>query len=419
MLKKFILRIIFLVGILSVSSIAADTSSTAFDNFLDNFLNVGNLLVTFGIMGVKFKALANHILWFFLVIQVSIEIGIMAAKGELEVAGIAIAFGRAVIIASIFYFIINNPFTYILTDWLWGGFMQLGNDVANPFGTFKVSQLVTEAFNLLSDMLNKSEELKENTFTGYLLIHLFIMVFIIMMIAEYFVNFIKFILMTYINVIVWAFAPFQQTRQWAINGLAALLRLGMVLVMMHIVMAMISPFIITYIQQAIHLDDDSALVYLVLFALLGHTLVTNMDGIIGAVFSGQGVGNSGFGQKVMQVTSPITHAAAIKNAGIGGMGGMGGIKTQTGGHLPSSIGGGLGSSNMNNPILGKGLNGMGGTSGGVLSKANAASAAKLAGTGAAKGITGLTNSVNSGMSKALDSSHKELPTNYKSSMGNK
>jgi hypothetical protein len=417
--KKLILRIIFLLGILSISSIAADTSATAFDNFLNNFLNVGNLLITFGYMGEKFKALANHILWFFLVIQVSIEIGIMAAKGELEVAGIAIAFGRAVIIASIFYFIINHPFTYILTDWLWGGFNQLGNDVAGPFGTFKISQLITEAFNLVSYMLNESQTVDKNSFTGYLLIHLFITVFIIMMIAEYFVNFIKFILMTYINVIVWAFAPFQQTRQWAINGLAALLRLGMVLVMMHIVMAIISPFIVTYIQQAIHLHDDSALVYLILFALLGHTLVTNMDGIIGAVFSGQGVGSSGVGQKIMQVTSPMQHVAAMKNASIGGMGGIGGIKTQTGGHMPSSMGISLGGTNMNNPILSKGLNGMGGVSGSALSKANVASAAKLTGTGTAKGITGLTNSVNNGMSKAVDSSLKKLPTNYKSSMGNK
>ncbi len=420
MKKKSYFLIICISFLLPVGVYAATPDAFTFDNFFSNFTSSANIVAIFVLMGPTFERIALNILYFLLIIQIVFELGTMALRNQMDIGGSFLVIGRALMIGILFMLIIKLPMVTWLTKWLTGTFMQLGSDLANPFGffgTFSFGQLIVEIANLISDTIESASEQSVNIHMSIFLMQLMTTYFVVMMVGEYVMAIIKFIFMAYINLLAMAFAPFAPTRQWAINGLSSLLKVGITIVMVRVVIAIFGPFIVTYIQQYIADREVASLIYLLIFAILGNTIVSGMSGLINGVFSGQGIGNSGLGQSTMQATQP----AAMNHAIASGMS-KPPVPTQTAG-LAASKGGSSGASglsnggggnNMNNPILG------GGAASTAANGAGKAAVSAAKGLGAAGGgLMGTTamssgSMVNGGEGAAADSS-VSLPTSYKSS----
>ncbi len=351
--KLLLLTILFLaIPMLSYAApIAADTSPGMLDQIIDGFKNSA------GAWEGTFQQISKRIFFFLVVVTVAIELGTMAAKNELEIGGIAVTLGKIMLISGIFYGALELP-RYFL-KWL-GSFEDLADraNAAAGVPNLSVGSMIVEATNLLKYAVSNASMWKVGEAIMLFFLSLIATYYIAMIAVEYVMTIIKFHFILYMNIIALAFAPFQHTRQWSINGITNLFKMGFEVMMQKLLIGMIIGAVIKYSQDSIQNKDDTSLIYLMVFVIIVYALSKSIHEIVESFFTGFGVRNSDMGQRIMQAG-----LASASSSIPMGSNGASGVKSQTqalnenkastantSSAKPSSGGGSGGVGNMNTPI---------------------------------------------------------------------
>ena len=413
------LLIIVLPSILYSGTIAANSSPDMLDKIIDGFKDSGNAW-----QGV-FQAVALRIFFFLAVVQLAIEIGVMAAEGKLEIGGIAVALGRLMLIYGIFWAAIISP-QYFIT---WFNDFQTiatrGNAAAGV-PNLSIGSLLVESGNLLKYAVSHASMWKVGEAIMLFFLSLIATYYITMIVISYTMTIVKFYFLLYLNIIFMAFAPFQQTRQWAINGLTNLFKAGIEVMSQKLLIGMVIGAVIKYSQDSINNKDDTSLIFLMIFVMIIYSFSKSIHDIVESFFTGFGSRNDNMGQRVVQAGT----SAALGSVGQGASNIASGVKSQTqalfnsktssanASSSQSSSGGGTGrgaGENMNTPITSSNSTGMG-------------SMAKTAIGGTIKATAGVMGAM---ASEALDlkpsmsassnqnNEPKRFPTEYKAQENNK
>lgn len=352
--SKILLLMILVIAVPMLSyaaPIAADTSPGMLDQIIDGFKNSANAWQG------TFQQIGLRIFFFLAVVQLAIEIGVMAAKGELEIGGVAVSLGRLMMIYGIFWAAMLSP-EYFL-KWM-SDFSTLADraNAAAGVPNLSVGTMIVEATNLLKYAVSNASMWKVGEAIMLFFLSLIATYYIAMIAVEYVMTIIKFHFIAYMNIIALAFAPFQQTRQWSINGITNLFKMGFEVMMQKLLIGMIIGAVIKYSQDSIQNKDDTSLIYLMVFVIIVYALSKSIHEIVESFFTGFGVRNSDMGQRIMQAgLSSASNAIPL------GSNGASGAKSQTqalnenrtstanaSSSKPSSGGGTGGIGNMNTPI---------------------------------------------------------------------
>jgi P-type conjugative transfer protein TrbL len=370
-----------------------------------------------------FQRIAMRIFFFLAVVQIAIELGVMAAKGELEIGGVAVTLGRMMLIFGIFWAALQAP-TYFL-QWF-NGFDSLANSAnaaAGAGGSLSVGRMFGASADLLGYGVSNLSVWDVGKSLGILFISLVATVLIVLIAVEFIILTLKFYFLMYINIIILAFAPFTHTRQWAINGVTNLLKAGLEVLMIKLIIGLTITAILKYVDDAIA-GEDTSLVYLLIFIIAVFALSKMIHPMVESFFSGYSAQNNNMGQRMVQ--AGLTSATG--SIGMG-MNAASTTKTQTqalqasktssssgSATQTSSSGGGGGTPDMNTPIsssltLGSAMQGAAKVSMGV---AGAAAGVASAMGKEALGINTGGNAANSSSNPSSEH-NKKFPSEYKPS----
>jgi P-type conjugative transfer protein TrbL len=410
------IRIVVLIILLPINllatSIPATQDPTLYDDIVDSFVASANQWQPI------FQNLGYRIFAALAAIQIVLELGLMAARGEMEFGGIATTFMRMFLIFGIFYGLIGAPHLFI--DWF-SSFNLLADQAntaaggtavhaANLFAAAdQIFHLAIDNFSLFS--FGKSMALILASFLAAILL--------VLLSIELLITILKFYFTLYINIIMMGFAALQQTRQWAINGVTNLLKIGLELLMIKLIIGLSITTIMQFANDASN-NDNQSLIYLVILVLSLFSLAKMVHPMVESFFMGFGVNNNNFGQRVGQAgLSSATNSIAqgYNNMKTSAKSQLSFLKTnQT---MPNSVspsgqatGGANGSSsnNMNTPIT---MGSIGKTIGKGSLKATVGTLKAVADIGGnmAKEALDVRQTSNSEKTSSQEQ-YKKFPTNY-------
>lgn len=315
----FSLLILMLPILSSAAPIAADTSPGMLDQIIDGFKTSG------GAWEGTFQQIAKRIFFFLAAVTVAIELGTMASKNELEIGGVAVTLGKIMLISGIFWAALGAP-EYFL-QWL-NSFLTLA-DRANAafFGVpnLSVGTMIVEATNLLKYAVSHSSMWDIGEAIMLFFLSLIASYYIAMIAVEYVMTIVKFHFILYMNIVALAFAPFQHTRQWSINGITNLFKMAFEVMMQKLLIGMIIGAVIKYSQDSINNQDDTSLIYLMIFVIIVYALSKSIHDIVESFFTGFGSRNDNMGQRMIQTGT----SAALGSTGQGISNMASGVKSQT------------------------------------------------------------------------------------------
>jgi len=420
--QKILLTLLILVlPMLSYAApIAADTSPGMLDQIIDGFKSSA------GAWEGTFQQIAKRIFFFLAAVTLAIELGTMAAEGKLEIGGIAVTLGKIMLISGIFLAALGSP-EYFL-QWL-NSFLTLADraNAAAGVPNLSVGTMIVEATNLLKYAVSHSSMWDVGEAIMLFFLSLIASYYIAMIAVEYVMTIVKFHFILYMNIIALAFAPFQHTRQWSINGITNLFKMAFEVMMQKLLIGMIIGAVIKYSQDSINNQDDTSLIYLMTFVIIVYSLSKSIHDIVESFFTGFGSRNDNMGQRMIQAGT----SAAIGAAGQGISNMASGVKSQTqalfnsktssanASSSQSSSGGGTGrgaGENMNTPITSSNS----GTSMGSMAKTAIGGTIK-----ATAGVMGAMASEALDLKPSMSSSSnqnnevKRFPTEYKAQENNK
>ena len=347
--------LVLVLPILSYAApIAADTSPGMLDQIIDGFKSSA------GAWEGTFQQIAKRIFFFLAAVTVAIELGTMAAKNELEIGGVAVTLGKIMLISGIFWAALGAP-EYFL-QWL-NSFLTLADraNAAAGVPNLSVGTMIVEATNLLKYAVSHSSMWDIGEAIMLFFLSLIASYYIAMIAVEYVMTVVKFHFILYMNIVALAFAPFQHTRQWSINGITNLFKMAFEVMMQKLLIGMIIGAVIKYSQDSINNQDDTSLIYLMIFVIIVYALSKSIHDIVESFFTGFGSRNDNMGQRMIQTGT----SAALGSAGQGVSNMASGVKSQTqalwnsktssanASSAQSSSGGGTGrgaGENMNTPI---------------------------------------------------------------------
>ena len=354
--QKILLTLLILVlPILSYAApIAADTSPGMLDTIIDGFKDSS------AAWEGTFQQIAKRIFFFLAAVTVAIEIGVMAAEGKLEIGGVAVTLGKIMLISGIFWAALGAP-EYFL-QWL-NSFLTLADraNAAAGVPNLSVGTMIVEATNLLKYAVSHSSMWDIGEAIMLFFLSLIASYYIAMIAVEYVMTVVKFHFILYMNIVALAFAPFQHTRQWSINGITNLFKMAFEVMMQKLLIGMIIGAVIKYSQDSINKQDDTSLIYLMIFVIIVYSLSKSIHDIVESFFTGFGSRNDNMGQRMIQGGT----SAALGSVGQGVSNMASGVKSQTqalwnsktssanASSSQSSSGGGTGrgaGENMNTPI---------------------------------------------------------------------
>lgn len=411
--KILLLVLLFAIPMFGYAgAIGADTSPELLDKIIDGFKSSA------GAWQSTFQQIGMRIFFFLAVVQLAIEIGVMAAKGELEIGGVAVALGRLMMIYGIFWAAIQSPQYFLI--WL-QDFSTLADraNAAAGVPNLSVGSMIVEATNLLKYAVSQASVWKVGEAIMLFFLSLVATYYISMIAVEYVITIIKFHFIVYMNIIALAFAPFQQTRQWSINGITNLFKMGFEVMMQKLLIGMIIGAVVKYSQDSINGNDDTTLIFLMIFVIIIYALSKSIHDIVESFFSGFGSRNDNMGQRMIQAGT----SSALASAGQGASSVASGVKSQTqalfagkessssnssssASNLAKSAGG-----NMNTPITSNSLGSMART---------AVSGAMRATAGVATSMASEALDLKPGMSSQNKNNEvKRFPTDYQPSSDTK
>jgi P-type conjugative transfer protein TrbL len=292
--EVLIVTVILLLSPLSLLavSVPATQDPTLYDDIIDSFILSANQWQPI------FQNLGYRIFATLAAIQIVLELGLMAARGEMELGGIAATFMRMFLIFGIFYGLIGAPNIFI--DWF-NSFNLLADQAntaaggtavhaANLFAASdQIFHLAIDNFSLFD--FGKSMALILAAFLAAILL--------ILLSIELLITILKFYFTLYINIIMMGFAALQQTRQWAINGVSNLLKIGLELLMIKLIIGLSITTIMQFANDASN-NDNQSLIYLVILVLSLFSLAKMIHPMVESFFTGYSATNSSFGQRVAE-----------------------------------------------------------------------------------------------------------------------
>jgi len=420
--QKILLTLLILVlPMLSYAApIAADTSPGMLDQIIDGFKSSA------GAWEGTFQQIAKRIFFFLAAVTVAIELGTMAAKNELEIGGVAVTLGKIMLISGIFWAALGAP-EYFL-QWL-NSFLTLADraNAAAGVPNLSIGAIIVESTNLLTYAVSHSSMWDVGEAIMLFFLSLIASYYIAMIAVEYVMTIIKFHFILYMNIIALAFAPFQHTRQWSINGITNLFKMAFEVMMQKLLIGMIIGAVIKYSQDSINNQDDTSLIYLMTFVIIVYSLSKSIHDIVESFFTGFGSRNDNMGQRMIQAGT----SAALGAAGQGISNMASGVKSQTqalfnsktssdnASSSQSSSGGGTGrgaGENMNTPITSSNS----GTSMGSMAKTAIGGTIKAtAGVMGAMASEALDLKPSMSASSNQNNEVKRFPTEYKAQENNK
>ena len=423
--RKFQTVAIVLITVLPLNllaiSVPATQDPTLYDDIVDSFIASANQWQPI------FQNLGYRIFVALAAIQIVLELGFMATRGEIELGGVVATFMRMFLIFGIFYGLIGTPSLFI--DWF-NSFNLLADQAntaaggtavhaANLFAAAdQIFHLAIDNFSLFS--FGKSMALILASFLAGILL--------VLLSIELLITILKFYFTLYINIIMMGFSALQQTRQWAINGVINLLKIGLELLMIKLIIGLSITTIMQFANDASN-NDNQSLIYLVILVLSLFSLAKMIHPMVESFFTGYSSSNSNFGQRVGQ--AGLSSATNSIRQGLGNVTSstksqVSSLKknqasqnsvNQSSGQAPKTTNGS--SSNINNPISMNSLEGKGGVGKATL-KATVGTLKAVANIGGsmAKEALDERHTANSNKTSSQDY-HKKFPTNYSPPSNNK
>lgn len=402
---------LLLPSTLLATTVPATQDPTLYDDIVDSFVASANQWQPI------FQNLGYRIFVALAAIQIVLELGFMAARGEMEFGGVATTFIRMFLVFGIFYGLIGTPNLFI--DWF-NSFNLLADQAntaaggtavhaANLFAASdQIFHLAIDNFSLFS--FGKSMALILASFLAGILL--------VLLSIELLITILKFYFTLYINIIMMGFSALQQTRQWAINGITNLLKTGLELLMIKLIIGLSITTIMHFANDASN-NDNQSLIYLVILVLSLFSLAKMIHPMVESFFSGYSANNSDFGKQIAQAglisgTNSIVQGAG--NIATSTKSQLSSLKTnQT---LPnsnnssgqSSIRTNGNNSNMNNPIS---MQSVGKNIGKATLKATTGTLKAVADMGGSmfKEAMNINHNKNSNTLSSQEY-HKKFPTNY-------
>jgi len=406
---------------LLATSVPATQDPTLYDDIVDSFIASANQWQPI------FQNLGYRIFVALAAIQIVLELGLMAARGEIELGGVVATFMRMFLIFGIFYGLIGTPNFFI--NWF-NSFNLLADQAntaaggtavhaANLFAASdQIFHLAIDNFSLFN--FGKSMALILAAFLAGILL--------VLLSIELLITILKFYFTLYINIIMMGFSALQQTRQWAINGITNLLKIGLELLMIKLIIGLSITTIMQFANDASN-NDNQSLIYLVIFVLSLFSLAKMIHPMVESFFTGYSSSNSNFGQRIGQ--AGLSSATNSIRQGLGNLRSsttsqVSSLKknqasqnslNQSSGQVPNTTNGS--SSTMNSPISMNSLEGKGGVGKATL-KATVGTLKAVANIGGSmvKEALDERHTANSNTTSSQDY-HKKFPTNYSPPSNNK
>jgi len=406
---------------LLATSVPATQDPTLYDDIVDSFIASANQWQPI------FQNLGYRIFVALAAIQIVLELGLMVARGEIELGGVVATFMRMFLIFGIFYGLIGTPNFFI--NWF-NSFNLLADQAntaaggtavhaANLFAASdQIFHLAIDNFSLFN--FGKSMALILAAFLAGILL--------VLLSIELLITILKFYFTLYINIIMMGFSALQQTRQWAINGITNLLKIGLELLMIKLIIGLSITTIMQFANDASN-NDNQSLIYLVIFVLSLFSLAKMIHPMVESFFTGYSSSNSNFGQRIGQ--AGLSSATNSIRQGLGNLRSsttsqVSSLKknqasqnslNQSSGQVPKTTNGS--SSTMNSPISMNSLEGKGGVGKATL-KATVGTLKAVANIGGSmvKEALDERHTANSNTTSSQDY-HKKFPTNYSPPSNNK
>lgn len=407
--EVLIVTVILLLSPLSLLavSVPATQDPTLYDDIIDSFILSANQWQPI------FQNLGYRIFATLAAIQIVLELGLMAARGEMELGGIAATFMRMFLIFGIFYGLIGAPNIFI--DWF-NSFNLLADQAntaaggtavhaANLFAASdQIFHLAIDNFSLFD--FGKSMALILAAFLAAILL--------ILLSIELLITILKFYFTLYINIIMMGFAALQQTRQWAINGVSNLLKIGLELLMIKLIIGLSITTIMQFANDASN-NDNQSLIYLVILVLSLFSLAKMIHPMVESFFTGYSATNSSFGQRVAEAglssaTNSIREGGgAIASSAKTQLSSLRTNQSTSSNQTTSHNSNGTNSSSINNPIS---MGSIGKSVGKATLKATTGTLKAVGDIGGSMIKEALDVKQSTKSSEPSKEYHKKFPTNY-------
>ena len=271
-------------------SVPATQDPTLYDDIVDSFILSANQWQPI------FQNLGYRIFATLAAIQIVLELGLMAARGEMELGGIAATFMRMFLIFGIFYGLIGAPNIFI--DWF-NSFNLLADQANTAAGGTAVhaANLFAAADQIFHLAIDNFSLFDFGKSMALILAAFLAAILLILLSIELLITILKFYFTLYINIIMMGFSALQQTRQWAINGVSNLLKIGLELLMIKLIIGLSITTIMQFANDASN-NDNQSLIYLVILVLSLFSLAKMIHPMVESFFTGYSATNSSFGQRV-------------------------------------------------------------------------------------------------------------------------
>lgn len=277
---------------LVANSVPSTQDPTLYDDIVDSFvLSANQWQPIFQTLGYRiFAALAA--------IQIVLELGLMAARGELELGGVLATFIRMMLIFGIFHGLIGAPNIFI--DWF-NSFNLLADQANTAAGGTAVhaANLFAAADQIFHLAIDNFSLFDFGKSLALILAAFLAGILLVLLSIELLITILKFYFTLYINIIMMGFAALQQTRQWAINGITNLLKTGLEVLMIKLIIGLSITSIMQFANDASN-NNNQSLIYLVILVLSLFSLAKMIHPMVESFFTGYGARNSDFGQRIAQ-----------------------------------------------------------------------------------------------------------------------
>jgi len=263
---------------------------TKFETMLQNFYpvveqNALGLLVAFG------------------VIQLVLTFGFMAIRGELEVGGAFAQLVKTALIIGFFSMLIKSPSWF---NGIYRGFDTLGIQAGN----LSFDNIINELFTLWWNILKNTSIWEIGSSIAYIVVGAIATVSIIYLIANALMIYGFMIMSIYVGILFLGFGGLEQTRPWAINSIANVVRYSAKWMATLIVISISFSLINDALQNAT--NDAQGIITLFIISIMVATIGAGVNGWVDSYFSGMGGGENNRG---MQMAAAVMSAAA--GAGMG------------------------------------------------------------------------------------------------------
>lgn len=354
-MRYFILFASLFVIPLFADPVNATTDPTIYENVVISFKASANQWAPI------FTKLGYYLFASLAAIQLAWELGLMAAKGELEIGGIFVTFMRTLVLFGIFYGLIGSIDIFIGWFTSFSGLADQANSAAGGGAKVLAADLVASAAQLFHLGIDKFSVFDIGKSLALIIASFLSAILLVLLSIQLLMSILKFYFFVYLNIFMFGFAALNATRQYALNGLTNLLRAGLEVLMIKLVIGLSITSIMNFSRDAVKASngDNQSLIYLLILSLAMFSLARMIPGMVESYFSGMGAQNSNFGARIAQagLSSATGSIAMGANAAISQTQALNESKTNSNnistsqpGSAPGG-GGSLGTSpNMNSPI---------------------------------------------------------------------